>query len=643
MYSEKIVKSPIHIFKGMRSLTLKELENRLLKEGTTFFCNNAYTSAAKCQGIFFDLSQVRWINIGAAVQLVLLVENIKKNNIQVYIALPFRRATKNEQKSQKLGDNLRDALVRSREKANNFFKIIQFDQAVRCNHIQMMLDVRITENFEFAENFEIENFIDSFSEKYELQYIHSDYSTYNYRYIFPLTWLNSKDTDKQLKYIEENFQTILTNENRGLSGIDVLSLKNVVLSELLKNVREHAGEDTYYALLAIGLMPTSTLVKTNQDKTVHYTNDIEGEYLSWLKNNEIDSFIEIYFGDAGCGMITTSLKEAYEKKYSGKRISTIPKEKSLKILEWSFDKWSTCKIDEKIRGTKGLYRINRIINKYNGVFWIRTQDLYGGFQKGGYDYSKWRDNSSNSLYFHPGTFIQIKLCPYKEAPKFYFNIQSNDLVRKWIALKYEVTENYLNDFAKLLYGNIQSDLNILLIIQYNHKSISIEIIKEFLNYALKNLCYWGHPTGIVVYFVNNIGNELLNEISHSINELLNEEAGEPDLEEIYDPILLIHSNNNISWFGGDPNIINILNEIYSINKDSLNIIESKTFKELNEDTQKKVLMYLDNANSLVRISNNKEIVFNFTNIQDLFREQIFSFTKEYHTTSSTLVSFVLLS
>lgn len=205
-----------------------------------------------------------------------------------------------------------------------------------------------------------------------------NFSSFNYKYLFPITWINADINQNSVEELGIKFQEILSNIERGMSNIDVLSLKNVIISELLKNVREHAGENTKYGILAIGLLPTSVLSKNKNGRCLFYTSKIEENYTSWLINNNIDNFIEIYFGDTGIGIVSEPLKNAYKKKF--KKKDNLNKED---VLKWAFDKWSSSKVEKNIRGTKGLYRINRIVNKYNGFFIVKTHELCGGFEKGG--------------------------------------------------------------------------------------------------------------------------------------------------------------------------------------------------------------------------------------------------------------------
>ena len=63
------------------------------------------------------------------------------------------------------------------------------------------------------------------------------------------------------------------------------------------------------------------------------------------------------------------------------------------------------------------------MNKYNGIFHIRTDKIDGGYRKGGLKRDEW---TSNKLQFEmPGTFIQIKMCPFFRVKKFRFTLKEN--------------------------------------------------------------------------------------------------------------------------------------------------------------------------------------------------------------------------
>ena len=517
---------PVHLLKGLLHLTQEELENKLKEQEELFIVQNTkfpkdlqweWTEKCISNGVFFDLSKVRWVNIGAATQLTLLIEYAKKNGIEVFVALPTKVLTLKEQKAD-YGYSLKHNILKARKRVNSFLKVIQFDNAIKCEHIDNSTNVWVTETYEFQDK-KTEINIEQFNAAFEIAIENTKtiFSQYNYKFILPLTWI---DTAKEYnpEDFEKEFSKILTNTQRGLDSIDALSLKNVVLSELIKNVKEHAGGNTSYALLSIGLLPTTTLFKKNkEDEIISYSNSMEVDYIEALNKNKIENNIEIYFGDTGEGLVNV-LKEEYEKH---KNIKISGKKGYLNILEWSFNKWSTSKGDEEIRGTKGLYRIIRIVNKYNGIVLIRNNNLYGGYQKGGYSSAKWIDNKETTHFAHPGTFLHLKLCPNKESTNFNYSIKDSSSDIEWEVKRFELNEESIPRFDKWFskLEAFKSDENLFLIFQ-SDKKIEDAKIKNFLTENLEIISRDRHPNGVVIYLADDIGESTLEDIIDSTNDMI---------------------------------------------------------------------------------------------------------------------------
>lgn len=636
---------PVHILKGLQNLTQEELENILEGQEKLFIEQNVkyrsdlqweWTEKCISNGVFFDLSQVRWVNIGAATQLTLLIEYAKKKGVEVFVALPTKVLTSREQKADYSYD-IKHNILKARKRVNSFLKVIQFDKAIKCEHIDSLTNVWLTEIYEFQDkknDINIEQFNLSFES--EIENTNTNYSQYNYKFILPLTWIGIVE-EYNPEGFERELSKILTNDQRGLDNIDALSLKNVILSELIKNVKEHAGNNTSHALLSIGLLPTTTLAKKNkEDEIISYSNSKERDYIEALNKNEIKNNIEIYFGDSGKGLIN-DLKEEFEKQNN---IRTSGKKGNLNILQWAFNKWSTSKIHEENRGTKGLYRIKRIVNKYNGIVLIRNSDLCGGYQKGGYSTAKWIANTETIYFSQPGTFIQIKLCPNKESTNFNYSIKDSRSDIEWEVKRYELNEESLHRFDKWFsrLKALKSDENLFLIFQSDNKIKDVEI-GNFLNENLEIISRNRHPNAVVIYLADDIGESTLENIIDSTNEmilnktdnLIEQEAISYNNEDVYDPVLVIGHDNKVYWYGGSQNIINVLNELYKINidiDDDVRLENLVSFKEIDPIDKKRILRHFYNDDSLVRIIDNNKIEFHFSDTSKFYKNRLMNFLKE---------------
>ncbi len=130
---------PVHLLKGLLNLTQEELENILKKQEKLFIEQSTknqsdlqweWTDKCISNGVFFDLSQVRWVNIGAATQLTLLIEYAKKKGVETFVALPTKVLTSKEQKAD-YSYSIKLNILKARKRVNSFLKVIQFDKAIK--------------------------------------------------------------------------------------------------------------------------------------------------------------------------------------------------------------------------------------------------------------------------------------------------------------------------------------------------------------------------------------------------------------------------------------------------------------------------------------------------------------------------------
>ena len=83
------LKYAIHFKSKLRYLVPSELESRLAGTNLYTKTHGGWSPLAKKNGIFFDLSRVEWVDLGALIQLILLTEAALRSKIQVDISLPL--------------------------------------------------------------------------------------------------------------------------------------------------------------------------------------------------------------------------------------------------------------------------------------------------------------------------------------------------------------------------------------------------------------------------------------------------------------------------------------------------------------------------------------------------------------------------
>jgi len=194
---------------------------------------------------------------------------------------------------------------------------------------------------------------------------------------------------------------------RGLELADADTLTNVILYELLDNVWKHA-ESTTWALVAAWARPSTAPPKASEHV------EAERGYLSWLAQRQTPT-LEIVLGDSGKGIVET-LAEHYERAItSGGAPLNEERSRAASVLLWAFDRWSSSKNERGERGTRGLYRVDRIVKKYQGLVTLRCENKLVGWDHGGMSYDK-EEVEEKRLPSIPGTIIHLWLPPHLEQP-----------------------------------------------------------------------------------------------------------------------------------------------------------------------------------------------------------------------------------
>ncbi|MFA6598955.1 MAG: hypothetical protein WCS69_14615 [Ignavibacteriaceae bacterium] len=631
---------PYHLFKGMLRLVTTDLERRFFQFNSEYkiFSDSGWSTEAKSRGLFVDLSRVRWVELGAAAQLVLLIESAKKEGLKILIALPLNKLSKGESEFlarikqsseseyyEKVA--IFEGMKLAREYAKNYLTNIQFQRVVVCPHI-MVGEVFFSEEYHFesdnSNDTEVE--IGKNSTVEILNKIKRP-EEIGYKFLIPLIWINAKHHNSSLDFIEEKFTEVLSQPERGLDSIDAQAIKNVIINELLKNVREHSKCDV--ALLGVALQPSRIL--SPKDYLL-----CERNFIEWTTKANTN-YISIYFGDTGEGLCKI-LKSAFIASNLNSKLT------EYNIIKWSFDKWSTSKTDEILRGTKGLYRILRIINKYNGLITVRTGNENAGFQKGGQESSKFihqivENKKDQNIGLLPGTFLKMQFSPFKELTKFnitpYVSEYEQEEDYKWITKTIKLDSTEPKDIYKgdLTTRNIfrEQRTNVLILVDSkNSKLEKPEDIEEAIKNHLLHLSEARHPNGVVVYGFPT-GWENIESIVNSVNSLIQEkrlkpdidsEAVHPDKEDIYDPVLVLGENRQFCWVGDDSNIISCLNELYRSEQPKGKITELDSFNSLEQKAQTRVLQYFMSDDALVSLEYDQALRFNFSNLKTHFSEKL---------------------
>ena len=648
----------IHLFKGLQRLVPSEFESKLynLNKKHSFLSEKGWSQDALDNGLFIDLSQVRWAEMSAAGQLVLLIESAKSSSIQVTIAFPLNDLTKNEKehlkrlestdptkfnKDRALFHNLKNLRI----KTLDYLKVINFESAVDCEHVKVGT---ITKVFDYN----VDSESPSTTEKATKIIVGGEHSAetehetnYDYKLIIPLTWINSKNQTKNLENFSELFNRIVSQSRRGLDAVDAQAINNVIISELTKNVSEHS--DREFGLIGTALQPTSALTRRTTDGRLSFSdfNVVERDYIEWTALNN-NYYVAIFFGDCGNGIVK-KLEGAYS--VHANQSPSKPDE----VLKWSFNKWSTSKSELETRQTKGLYRIHRIANKYSGMIMIRTKNILGGFQRGGMDEPTWVLNNATEkkteLSFIPGTILKMYFTPYKELLKI--NTQQStrkstqspsfEWVSKSIELVHESPEKTFTGNLSLKKIFSSDSKNLLLTINLPKTKKNEVGVDDVIIDLLKFLSLGRHPNGVLVY----IGHEDWDTVEaklDSLNQLIfdhkikpNAESSHPNTEEIYDPILVLGKGAQYAWVGDNRNIISVLNELYEEKTGRKKLEDLGSFLGLDSDEQTKILQFVCNDNAIISLTDEQELRINFGDVVSYYSNSLRRKVEQLKSTADT--------
>lgn len=166
--------------------------------------------------------------------------------------------------------------------------------------------------------------------------------------MFPLTWTDAGSIPRGF------LSTVLRHSDDDLRALPLetaMQMVTLITDELLENVREHAG-----ASLAL-------VAAMYSNKTPEYTIDdlLPTEQSFRRLTRQWRGSLQLSVADTGVGL-TNTLAAAY------------PDLDDAELLPLAFDRWSSSRVDALIwkRGTRGLYRVERIARKSEGFVTART-------------------------------------------------------------------------------------------------------------------------------------------------------------------------------------------------------------------------------------------------------------------------------
>jgi orotate phosphoribosyltransferase len=322
----------------LRRLVPSEFESKL--SGAAMFTKQAggWVDEAKKRGVLFDLSCVEWVDLGALVPLILLVESAIRSSVAVTVALPLGRRRRGEEAhvhANPQASGSVDWRVERRRKARQYLEYLRFEEALVAEHLGIaQKKCAIWKDYDASAAGSDDDSKDEEGQSAAETQQEPDDSDHEYEYklTFPLTWLSASNR-QEVKALAGFLANVIAEKSRGLEAVDADTLTNVIFHELLDNVAVYAGTASR-ALVAAWARPANCPPRRSD-----YTES-EGPYLAWLAQKQVAT-VEIMFGDSGVGVVET-LRLAYRDALRrGEAHQSAGESEEASILIWSFDRWSS--------------------------------------------------------------------------------------------------------------------------------------------------------------------------------------------------------------------------------------------------------------------------------------------------------------
>jgi len=305
--------------------------------------------------VVIDLSAVEWFELASLVDLIVMIEGFLADGVDTHILTPFPDLFLDESRfaSESVSnEKLARAAASRREEVLRHLGSLRFRTAIeevsskyptRCHIIQPSSE--------------------------------PDAETTPHLSRMPLTWVHASDLNDAFKFAKL-LTNLIASAHSGpllwaqgdLDSYDAQGIVEVVLKELIENGLGHSGADR---VLVVAWVRPDSVAPTASD-----FGKEDRAYVDWLRSIGKRS-IEIVVGDAGLG-IPQTLEHAFRKALEEGtwKLSPASPQGRAAIVEFAFDRRSTRLIDELKRGTRGLYRIDRIARKYSGAIAVRTEREY---------------------------------------------------------------------------------------------------------------------------------------------------------------------------------------------------------------------------------------------------------------------------
>lgn len=536
-------------------LSPRKLEEQLKKKHP--YEESGWSSEAS-KGLLLDLSRVEWVEPVALVRLVLLVQGCVECGVDVDLRLPRTKPATSELRILNSSETTSDQPritefvangIRRRRESYRALIMWDLEGALRANHMTNQPGkVRIVRDFDWSREHSGSAAGSVLTAKGSGQCDPEDDGYPRYHTIMPLTWvgnprLGSEKTILKNISMVDVLSSVAGHQERGVRFADARTLAYVFVKELAENVYDHAGEE--YGLLAAWARPASVRFRTDE------CLDADKAFLKTLDQCPV---IEIVLGDAGKG-IPKVLSGDYDAR-GWNPIENEPKlSKCKRILFWALDRWSTTSSSSEKRGTRGLYRVDRVTRKYKGCLTLRSENEYIGtcYDRDLGTRSFWE---KSKLAHVPGTVIHARL-PMTPANPTALSVSSKPLN----LVKFDRVDctDVAETGAEVIVGRVESLASHGTLVDRPRCIVAdvgmAEMDRSTLEALLRELLRVAHPCAVIVAPIGAPYWDSCLEAIRSVTEEREkyQEDGSidelADSEEVRGAVLAVSGRGECAWLG----------------------------------------------------------------------------------------------
>ena len=550
-----------------------------------FTAREGWSKRLEEEGLIINLSKVGWVEPVAALRVVLFIEAALIDGVKVTVRLPLPEATRAEHNIFDLASTSKDLSlqkkakntglnIRRRRAASQALRDLRFKEALLANHLQDGPGALIiVEKYDWSALDSAPKSTQSEVNKEVEKIAEESMLPWSFEVVYGLQWIPDPRSDEGKGIIDrlasvDVLADILSHPTQRVSAADGATLAHVFLKELVENTIDHSGRK--FALIAALRRPRGYNLKEGE------IYNCERSFASWCRNYPL---IEIMVGDSGEG-IPVSLAKEYKIKRPPPPERLKEASINSRILAWAFDKWSSKSSSDSKRGTRGLYRAERIVRKYDGCITLRSESSYIGIECGYNDPPDYI--YEQSLARSPGTVVHVRLpvIPSEKLPPR----QSNPALHR---ASIEVVDFYGLDWSQIdktldficeqirqrCEGKSASRQPHCLIADFGFAKIE----RRALEGLLVRLVEIAHPVALVVANVKAPSKDSAAETIHSVAEETirsvakqiapeknsNESSAElPEALHVRDAILFQYTDGTFAWVGEPPHITEHLNQLW---------------------------------------------------------------------------------